>query len=166
MVDSRQPKSETQCLVYHCHRAFFLGTHAPSFLEKINGCFAIAIYNKQDETLLLARDRMGIRPLFYHKSNEEFLFASEIKCLLESDTVKAALDLEALNQVFTFWTIPSPGTVFKGVYELPPGHYMIRREGLEVIQSYWKLDFGAQKDAHSGKSFEQELEERATKSET
>ncbi len=128
-------------------------------LEKLNGQFAFAIWDSDERELFLARDRMGIRPLFYHKSNEEFIFASEIKCLLESDTVKAALDLEALNQVFTFWTIPSPGTVFKGVYELPPGHYMIRREGREVIQSYWKLDFGAQKDAHSGKSFEQEVEE-------
>lgn len=128
-------------------------------LEKLNGQFAFAIWDSEERALFLARDRMGIRPLFYYKSNEEFLFASEIKCLMESDTVHAELDLEALNQVFTFWTIPSPGTVFKGVYELAPGHYMIRREGQEVIRSYWNLDFQAQKDALLGMSFEQKVEE-------
>ncbi len=96
-------------------------------LEKLNGQFAFAIWDSISNELFLARDRMGIRPLFYHESNGEFLFASEIKCLMEAGSLQAALDPVALNQVFTFWTIPSPGTIFKGVYELPPGHYMIRR---------------------------------------
>ncbi|MCP4309775.1 MAG: asparagine synthase (glutamine-hydrolyzing) [Bacteroidetes bacterium] len=128
-------------------------------LEKLNGQFAFAIWNSSKKELFLARDRMGIRPLFYHKSKGEFLFASEIKCLLESDSLEAELDTEALNQVFTFWTIPSPGTVFKGIYELPPGHYMIRNQDREVIRPYWELDFQAQKDALASMSFEERMEE-------
>ena len=128
-------------------------------LDKLNGQFAFAIWDSEARELFLARDRMGIRPLFYYKSDEEFLFASEIKCLMESKSVQAELDPEALNQVFTFWTIPSPGTVFKGVYELPPGHYMIRKGEKELIRSWWNLDFHAQKDALAGMSFEQQVEE-------
>jgi len=128
-------------------------------LDKLNGQFAIAIWDSEKRELFLARDRMGIRPLFYSKSNKEFLFASEIKCLMESESLHAELDPEALNQVFTFWTIPSPGTVFKGVYELPPGHYMIRREGEEFIRCYWNLDFQAQKEALMGMNFEKQVEE-------
>jgi len=78
-------------------------------LDKLNGQFAIAIWDSEKRELFLARDRMGIRPLFYSKSNKEFLFASEIKCLMESESLHAELDPEALNQVFTFWTIPSKG---------------------------------------------------------
>jgi len=128
-------------------------------LDKLNGQFAFAIWDSEARELFLARDRLGIRPLFYHKTKEELLFASEIKCLMESESVRAELDPEALNQVFTFWTIRSPGTVFKGVYELPPGHYLIRKEEQEVIRPYWELDFQAQKEALAGRSFEQQVEE-------
>lgn len=128
-------------------------------LHKLNGQFAFAIWNSSEKELFLARDRMGIRPLFYHHSKGEFLFASEIKCLLECDSLRPELDPEALNQVFTFWTIPSPGTIFKGVYELPPAHYMKIGEKGKEIAPYWKLDFQAQEDALSSMSIEERMEE-------
>jgi len=128
-------------------------------LEKLNGQFVFAIWDSLRRELFLARDRMGIRPLFYHQSKDGFLFASEIKCLMECDSLKAELDTLALNRVFTFWTIPSPGTIFRDVYELPAGHYMIRGEGREVIRSYWELDFQDQKDALASMSFEERMEE-------
>ncbi len=128
-------------------------------LEKLNGQFAFAIWNSNSKELFLARDRMGIRPLFYHKSKEEFIFASEIKCLLEAESLKAEIDPESLNQVFTFWTIPTPGTIFKGVQELPPGHYMFKKGDREVIKSYWNFDFLTHKEALANTSFEERMEE-------
>jgi asparagine synthase (glutamine-hydrolysing) len=128
-------------------------------LEKLNGQFAFAIWNSSGRELFLARDRMGIRPLFYHNSGETFIFASEIKCLMESESLEAEIDPESLNQVFTFWTIPTPGTIFKGVLELPPGHYMVRKGNREVIRSYWELDFFAHKNALESTGFRERMEE-------
>lgn len=133
--------------------------HREKCLEMLNGQFAFAIWDSEEKELFLARDRMGIRPLFYHQSKDEFIFASEIKCLMEVGTIKAELDTESLNQVFTFWTIPSPGTLFIGVYELPPGHYMIRKGGQLKIRPYWSLDFREQKDALADMSFEEKTRE-------
>jgi asparagine synthase (glutamine-hydrolysing) len=110
-------------------------------LEKLNGQFAFAIWDTRRKELFLGRDRVGIRPLFYYREGETFVFGSEIKCLMESGYVKAEPDPESLNRVFTFWTIPSPGTLFKGVKELPPGHYMVVREHETIIEPFWELRF-------------------------
>ena len=110
-------------------------------LDKLNGQFAFAIWDARRRELFLARDRVGIRPLYYYREGEAFVFGSEIKCLMESDYVDAAPDPESLNRVFTFWTIPSPGTMFKGVKEVPPGHYMVVKDQSVVIKSYWNLQF-------------------------
>lgn len=119
-------------------------------LEKLNGQFAFAIWDNRKKELFLGRDRVGIRPLFYHHENGAFVFGSEIKCLMESGYVKAEPDPESLNRVFTFWTIPSPGTLFKGVKEVPPGHYAVVRENDIRIKPYWELRF--QGDPGPGKS--------------
>lgn len=116
-------------------------------LEKLNGQFAFAIWDSLRRELFLARDRMGIRPLYYAESGEGFVFGSEIKCLLEPGLVQPELDHHSLNQVFTFWSIPTPGTLLKGIYELPPGHYMIKGRGIPVIRSYWNLKFQSPKES-------------------
>ena len=103
--------------------------YGPRCLEKMNGQFALAIWDTRKTELFLARDRVGIRPLFYTRANGRFLFASEIKALFMDPAVRREIDPESLYQVFTFWTTLSPGTVFKGVYELPPGCCMTVRGG-------------------------------------
>jgi asparagine synthase (glutamine-hydrolysing) len=128
-------------------------------LPKLNGQFAFAIWDSSCQELFLARDRMGIRPLFYHQSGESLVFASEIKCLLESGSLQAEMDPDSLNQVFTFWTIPSPGTLFSGVYELPPGKYMIRNRESHIIRSYWELEFREKQESVASASFENKMEE-------
>jgi len=110
-------------------------------LEKLNGQFAFAIWNSKKKELFLARDRVGIRPLYYYKGQKTFVFGSEIKCIMESGLVKPELNHRALNQTFTFWPIPSPGTLFKDVYELPPGHYLKISDGVHEIGPYWDLSF-------------------------
>jgi len=128
-------------------------------LEKLNGQFAFAIWDTRKKELFLGRDRVGIRPLFYYREEDAFVFGSEIKCLMESGFVKAEPDPESLNRVFTFWTIPSPGTMFKGVKELPPGHYMVVRENETVIKPYWELRFQGDRGAAETRSLSDSMEE-------
>ena len=128
-------------------------------LEKLNGQFAFAIWDTRKKELFLGRDRVGIRPLFYYREGNAFVFASEIKCLMESGKVKAEPDPESLNRVFTFWTIPSPGTMFKGVKELPPGHYMVVREHETVIKPYWELAFQGDPGVSGSASLSDSMEE-------
>jgi len=127
-------------------------------LEKLNGQFAFAIWNSKKKELFLARDRMGIRPLYYFLSKEGLFFASEMKCLFKSKFVQPEIDPDSLNQAFTFWSIPSPDTIFKGVKELPPGHFLIMGKNEPEIQSYWDLSFPPQEEVPN-QSIEETAEE-------
>jgi len=111
------------------------------FFNKLNGQFAISIWDKRREELILARDRMGIRPLFYTKQNNELFFASEIKAFLQHPDLHLKISARALSQIFTFWTTVSSDTAFENVYQLPPGSYMICSKDKFEIKNYWKLDF-------------------------
>lgn len=127
-------------------------------LEKLNGQFAFAIWDSIRRELFLARDRVGIRPLYYCNSREYFVFASEIKSILESGVIHPEFDPVALHQVFTFWSIPSPGTLFKNIYEVPPGHYLMKMDGkAPFIRSYWDLHFNINGNGH--KSLDDAMEE-------
>jgi asparagine synthase (glutamine-hydrolysing) len=128
-------------------------------LEKLNGQFAFAIWDTRKKELFLGRDRVGIRPLFYYREGRDFVFGSEIKCLMESGLVPAEPDPESLNRVFTFWTIPSPGTMFKGVKELPPGHYMVVSEQNTEILPYWELKFRGDAGSAGQASLSESMEE-------
>ncbi len=111
-------------------------------LRMLNGQFAIAIWDKQKEELFMARDRVGIRPLFYNFSDGVLAFGSEIKSLFALDYIKRDFNLKSLEQVYTFWTVLTPNTSFKDIFELSPGHYMLfNRSGIK-IEPFWKLSFG------------------------
>lgn len=111
-------------------------------LEKINGQFSLAIWDSRKAELFLARDRVGIRPLYYTISAGRLCFASEIKAILAVEGTRQ-LDLEGLAQVFTLWTTLPGNTVFQGVHELPPGHFMVVREGGAdpAARPYWQIPF-------------------------
>ncbi len=110
-------------------------------LEKLNGQFAFAIWDTRRKELFLARDRVGIRPLYYYREGNKLVFGSEIKCLMESGHIQAEPNPESLRKVFTFWSIPTPDTMFKGVKELSPGHYMLVKDHKTEIKPYWQLQF-------------------------
>lgn len=113
-------------------------------LNLLNGQFAFAVWDKQEEELFIARDRMGIRPFFYNIRDGVFTFASEIKAIFQQEKIPRQLDPESLTQVYTFWTTVTPFTAFMGVYELSPGHYgYYSRKGL-TTERFWSLDFGKQ----------------------
>ena len=115
--------------------------YGPACLDYLNGQFAIAIWDAREHSLFLARDRLGIRPLFYTVNDGQLIFGSEIKAILAHPSVKAEIDTTSLDQIFTFWSTLSPRTVFRDISEIPPGHYLLAREGQFTVQPYWTLDF-------------------------
>jgi len=116
--------------------------YGPRCLEKINGEFAIAIWDSVKKELFLARDRVGIKPLFFTRAKGKFLFASEIKALFQDPEIAREIAPEALVQIFTYWTTVTPKTAFKGVFELPPGHFMKIDEMGEVSpKPYWRIPY-------------------------
>jgi asparagine synthase (glutamine-hydrolysing) len=115
-------------------------------LSKLNGQFAFAIWDRKEHELFLARDRVGIRPLFYNIKNGVFSFASEIKSIFTLESVSREFLPESLSQIYTFWTTISPFTTFRDISELSPGHYLVlNRKGIK-IRKYWQLDFNDQKN--------------------
>lgn len=128
-------KSDTEVII-HAYEEY-----GHKCLDRLNGQFAFAIWNKRHNELMLARDRMGIRPLFYIVGNNSLLFASEIKSILVDNHVKKEIDPFALDQIFTFWNCIPPRTIFKDILELPPAHYLIVRDGKVKIERYWDMKF-------------------------
>jgi len=107
-------------------------------VRRFNGMFAFALWDARERTLFLARDHLGIKPLYYTRVGEELLFASEIKSLLEHPGVERAVDLDALAELFTFRFVPSPKTLFRGILKLPPGHWLTVAGGRLQIERYWR----------------------------
>jgi len=116
-------------------------------LGLLNGQFAVAIWDKKEEKLFIARDRVGIRPLFYTVADGVFYFASEIKALFRNAEVKRELNPENLAQIYTFWTAITPSTAFRNISELSPGHYLtFGKEGL-TVRKFWELSFSGSDSA-------------------
>jgi len=113
----------------------------PECLQQFNGQFAIAIWDTRKHELFLARDRLGVRPLFYTLLPDGLLFGSEIKALLLDPRVEARFDPRALAQAFTFWAPLAPRTTFQSILELPPGHYLRVHAGSCTLTRYWSMTF-------------------------
>jgi asparagine synthase (glutamine-hydrolysing) len=110
-------------------------------LSRLNGDFAFAIWDVDRQRMFLARDRMGVRPLFYTRHRGVFYFASEVKALLTVPGMEATLDIKALDQIFTLWTPIPPRTAFENVYELEPASYMFVDGNGPRTSTYWQLDY-------------------------
>jgi len=108
-------------------------------LTQLNGQFALAIWNAKKKELFLARDRVGIRPLYYTILNNTLIFGSEIKSIFTNKNVSRQIDPIAMDQIFTFWTTLTPRTVFSDIYELPPGHYLKASDGKVTFEKYWDI---------------------------
>lgn len=122
----------------------------PAMLSRLNGQFAFAISDKRTESVFLARDRFGVRPLFYTLQGGDLLFASEIKALLATGEVSAALCPQGLDEVFTFWAARAPRTVFEGIHSLEPGCFAVWRGGALRVTRYYALDFPEASDEPHG----------------
>lgn len=114
----------------------------PEMLQDLNGQFGLALWDRRTETAFLARDRMGIRPLFYRLGNKRLVFASEIKAIFADPTIQRTLNPMTLSDIFTCWSPMNDLTPFDGVNQLKPGDYAIfSTKGLKTKQ-YWQLPFG------------------------
>ncbi len=117
------------------------------FLKKLNGMFALALWDKRRRRLLLARDRFGKKPLYYWSDGRRLLFGSELKALLADPAVPREIDPEAISLYLSFGYIPCPRTIFKNVFKLPPASYLVAEPGLDqrvrlhAPQSYWTLQY-------------------------
>ncbi len=126
-------------------------------LDKLNGMFAFAVWDEAEKTLTLARDRAGIKPLFYSHRESGFMFASEIKAMLAAGFVDATLDLEALDQFLTFlWPVP-PLTLFEGVFQLMAGHYLVWKDGEMTTHEWWDLDLSLEESRGSESEWADEV---------
>lgn len=117
--------------------------HGARFVEHLNGQFAIALWDRKQGRLVLARDRVGIRPLFYTEHRGRLAFASEVKALLTLPGLERRLDPDALAQLFTCWSTLEDSSVFAGVRQLPPGHVLsVDARGMR-LERYWDWTFPA-----------------------
>ena len=128
-------RSDTEAIV-HAYEEY--GEDCP---KKLNGMFGFAIWDERKRQLFLARDRLGIKPLYYYHDHEKFAFGSELKSILQVPDVPRQVDLEALDVYLTFEYIPAPYSIFKDIRKLPPGHTLTLRDGKARLASYWDLKF-------------------------
>lgn len=108
-------------------------------LERLKGMFAFALWDETQQSLFLARDRIGKKPLHYAIYDGGIAFASEIKALLKHPKVVKEIDLSALNKYLTFEYVPAPATIFKSIKKLEPGHYLSYQNGKSEIKKYWDI---------------------------
>jgi asparagine synthase (glutamine-hydrolysing) len=128
-------ESDTEVIV-HLYEEF-----GDQCVSQLSGMFAFALFDKKKNKLLLARDRMGIKPLFFCQKGANFYFASEIKSLLLIDEVSRDIDLKSLDAYFTFGYIPGPRTIFKDIKKLPPASYMTYVDNSLSTNTYWSIKY-------------------------
>src|SRR5271170_1803048 len=115
--------------------------HAEGMLERARGQFAVSLWDRNNRTLILGRDRVGICPLYYTQADGWLLWGSEIKALLASGLVAARPDPRGIDHLFTFFCAGTTRTFFEGIKSLPPGHFLKVRDGRITQHRYWDLDF-------------------------
>ncbi|MHB8540554.1 MAG: asparagine synthase (glutamine-hydrolyzing) [Candidatus Acidiferrales bacterium] len=123
-------------------------------VRRFNGQWAFAIWDTAEQKLFLSRDRSGICPLFYTRTANSFLFASEIKALLTCPDVPREIDPRGMDQIFTFWVTLPPRTTFKNILQLPPGHSLAVKDTCIRVQQYWSLSYMQNGNPQNGKECE------------
>src|SRR5262249_41238391 len=135
-------RSDTETVV-HAYEQY-----GPDCVKKLRGMFAFALWDERRQTLLLARDRVGKKPLFYTEVEGKWAFASELQALLRHPGLARDVDAAALDYYLLYGYVPTPKTIFRGIYKLPPSHYLTVRlrpcdtRGPEVrLERYWQLAY-------------------------
>lgn len=128
-------RTDTEVIV-HLYEEF-----GPECLRKLRGMFGFAIWDQNARTLLLARDRVGIKPVYYHLTGTSLAFASEIKAILADPSVERQMAPELIDRFLTFQYVPGEETLLKGIQKLAPGYYLLVKDGQPAIRQYWDLEF-------------------------
>ena len=126
-------------------------------VQHLNGDWAFAIWDSENQKLFLSRDRAGVRPLFYTQTPNSFVFASEIKALLNVDGVQREIDPRGMDQIFTFWVTIPPQTAFKNIFQVPPGHSLTVTGNYVRTRQYWSAPYVECLDQSSSTSNEEQL---------
>ena len=127
--------TDTEVIV-HLYEEF-----GPECLERLRGMFAFAIWDENKNTLFLARDRVGIKPLYYCLTDDSVVFASEIKAILADSDINREIVPELIDRFLTFFYLPGEETLLKDIKKLAPGHYLLVRNGNVQVRQYWDLHF-------------------------
>jgi asparagine synthase (glutamine-hydrolysing) len=132
----------------------------PDCVTKVNGMFGMAIWDSRNETICLARDRMGKKPLYYSDTPTRFIFGSEVKALLQHPDCPRQLDPSNLARYLTYEYVPSPHCIFKGIHKLPAGHWLTWKRGQTRVQRYWDVSFTSNGAPRTEEDWAQELRRR------
>lgn len=143
-------RSDTETIIYGYEE------WGEDFVQKLRGMFAIALWDSRNRKLLLIRDRIGKKPVYYYLGKDRILFASEIKALLTDKSIPKEIDPIALDSYLSFGYVPSPLSIFKAIRKLPPAHIAVCKPGDFSVRQYWHLDM---EHIASPKSEEEVLEE-------
>ena len=115
--------------------------YGEGLVRKLRGMFGIALWDNKERVLILARDRVGIKPLYYYLTNKELVFGSEIKAILEDAAVGRSINTAGIDIFLTYLYMPGTETLFKNLVKLKPGHYLIAKNGKVTVHEYWDLSF-------------------------
>jgi asparagine synthase (glutamine-hydrolysing) len=128
-------------------------------VDQLRGMFAFAVWDMGRRKLFIARDRLGIKPLYYTQMGDRLIFGSEIKSILQHPDVEARLDLEGLNNFLSLKYVPAPRTMFEGIQSLQPGHTLTWHANTVAIKPYWDLSFANSQNGHlSEEAYAEQLE--------
>lgn len=117
-----------------------------SCLTRLNGMFAIAIWDKKEQELVIARDRMGIKPLYYNHENSHFILASEVRTILKSGLVSNKINKSAIHDFIKYQWIQSPDTIISNISSLPPGHFAVYKSGKLKVSQWWNINNHSSED--------------------
>lgn len=144
-------QSDTEVIV-HLYEEY--GHDCP---EKLRGMFGFAIWDSQKKSLFLARDRVGIKPLYYYLGGHFLSFASEMKAIMVDPVVRREIDPAMIDRFLTYFYMPGPSTLLRNFFKLEPGHWLLVQDGKIRIQRYWDIDFQPADDHQSAETLERQV---------
>jgi asparagine synthase (glutamine-hydrolysing) len=144
-------RTDTEVIV-HLYEEFGEGC-----VDKLRGMFAFAIWDNRNKLLFIARDRLGIKPLYYASSSKSLVFASEMKAILADPEVRREVEPATIDRFLSFNYTPGEETFFKNIRKLQPGHYIVVRQGELHIRQYWDLHFSTEPEHPNQKQAEEQL---------
>src|SRR5215467_4413037 len=144
-------QSDTEVIV-HLYEEY-----GPACVEKLRGMFGFAIWDSRAKSLFLARDRVGIKPLYYYMGKQFFSFASEMKAILVDPAVRREIDPAMIDRFLTYYYVPGSPTLLRNFFKLEPGHWLSVQDGKIHLESYWDLEFRPSEDDKDGEDLEMEV---------
>lgn len=146
-----QSRTDTEVIV-HAYEEY-----GRECVQWLNGMFAFALWDRRRRELLLVRDRLGVKPLYYYQKDDKLVFASEIKAILQVPEIEREINHQALYHYIGYEFVPAPDSIFRHIHKVPPGHYLLYKDGKASLTQYWDLRFRS--ELHAPAYYEENLRE-------